>query len=122
VVDVLNAKVKKYSSDGKFLFAFGQVGDGAGQFSRAKAVAVDDAGNIYVSDGLQVAVQVFDQAGTYEGLVGRQDPANPKSDPLFQVPHGLKIVGGKLYVVDRYAGLFVFDLTGVPATTSTTTK
>jgi hypothetical protein len=98
------------------------LGDGAGQFSRAKAVAVDDAGNIYVSDGLQVAVQVFDQTGVYEGLVGRQDPKDPKSDPLFQVPHGLKIIDNKLYVVDRYAGLFVFDLTGAQSTTSTTTK
>ena len=110
VVDVLNSQVKKYSSDGKFLLGFGQLGDQAGQFSRAKAVAVDDAGNIYVSDGLQAAVQVFDQTGAYIGFVGRKDPADPNSDSLFQAPHGMKIVDGKLYVVDRYNGVFVFDL------------
>jgi DNA-binding beta-propeller fold protein YncE len=113
VVDVLNSQVKKYSSDGKFLSAFGEAGDRAGQFSRPKAVAVDDAGNVYVSDGLQVAVQVFDQGGSFLGFVGRKDPADPNSEPLFRAPHGLKIVDGKLYVVDRYAGLFVFDLQGV---------
>ncbi|MCL5735172.1 MAG: NHL repeat-containing protein [Actinobacteria bacterium] len=114
VVDILNAQVKKYSADGKFVSAFGQSGDTAGRFSRAKAVAVDDAGNIYVSDSLAVAVQVFDQAGTYLGLVGRKDPGDQNSAPLFEAPHGLKIMDGKLYVVDRYAGLFVFDLPATP--------
>jgi sugar lactone lactonase YvrE len=126
VVDILNSKVKKYSSDGQFISKFGQLGDAAGEFSRAKTVAVDDLGNIYVSDGLQRAVQVFDQSGNYLGLVGRKDPSDPKSTSLFNTPHGLKIVDGKLYVVDRYAGVFVFDLptsqpdTGPTTTTSTT--
>lgn len=110
VVDIMNAQVKKYSADGVFLSAFGESGDTAGKFSRAKAVAVDDAGNIYVSDGLGAAVQVFDQAGSYLGLVGRKDPADQNSESLFQAPHGLKIIDGRLYVIDRYAGLFVFDL------------
>jgi sugar lactone lactonase YvrE len=126
VVDILNSKVKKYSSDGQFIAKFGQLGDAAGEFSRAKTVAVDDLGNVYVSDGLQRAVQVFDQSGNYLGLVGRKDPNDPKSTSLFNTPHGLKIVDGKLYVVDRYAGVFVFDLptsqpdTGATTTTSTT--
>ena len=119
VVDILNGEVKKYSADGKFLSVLGQSGDTAGRFSRAKAVAVDDAGNVYVSDGLGVAIQVFDQAGAYLGLVGRKEPANPQSVSLFAAPHGVKIVNGKLYVVDRYAGLFVFDL---PASTPTSTS
>jgi len=119
VVDVLNSKVKKYSSDGTFLYAFGQAGDRAGQFSRAKAVALDDAGNIYVSDGLGAAVQVFNQQGSFVGFVGRRDPTDPKSVSLFNAPHGLKIVDGKLYVVDRFAGLFVFDL---PSTTPTSVQ
>jgi len=53
---------------------------------------------------------VFDPTGAYLGLVGREDPADQNSESLFQVPNGLKIVEGKLYVVDRYAGIFVFDL------------
>jgi sugar lactone lactonase YvrE len=110
VVDSLNSQVKKYSADGTYLSGFGQTGDTAGSFSRAKAVAVDDAGNIYVSDGLQAAVQVFDPAGIFLGFIGRKDPADPKSTSLFQTPHGVRIVDGKLYIVDRFAGLFVFDL------------
>lgn len=110
VVDILNAQVKKYSAEGSFLAAFGESGDTAGRFSRAKALAVDDAGNIYVSDGLGAAIQVFSPAGAYQGLVGRQDPTDENSDSLFEAPHGVKISDGKLYVVDRYAGIFVFDL------------
>jgi DNA-binding beta-propeller fold protein YncE len=110
VVDALNSQVKKYSADGAFVAAIGRAGDRAGQFSRAKAIALDDAGYIYVSDGLQVAVQVFDQEGVYQGFIGRKDVADPNSESLFQAPHGLKIIGSKLYVVDRYAGVFVFDL------------
>jgi sugar lactone lactonase YvrE len=119
VVDVLNSKVKKYSPDGTFLYAFGQAGDRAGQFSRAKAVALDDAGNIYVSDGLGAAVQVFSETGSFLGFIGRKDPTDPKSVSLFEAPHGVEIVDGKLYVIDRFAGLFVFDL---PNTTPATTQ
>ncbi len=112
VVDVLNSQIKKYSPQGQFLWAFGEAGDRAGQFSRPKAVAVDGAGNVYVSDSLQVAIQVFYPNGEFGGFIGRKEPTNPESDSLFRAPHGLKIVGNRLYVVDRYTGVFVFDLSG----------
>lgn len=118
MVDIGNAQVKKYSPDGQFLFAFGNSGDVAGSFSRAKAVAVDDAGNVYVSDGLGAAIQVFDQTGAFLGFIGRTDPADPNSDSMFNAPHGLKIANGKLHVVDRFAGLFVFDLPASQPATS----
>ncbi len=110
VVDMYNSQIKKYSPDGQFISSFGQLGDQAGQFSRAKAIAVDDAGHVFVSDGLQAAVQVFDGAGTFLGFIGRADPDDPNSGSLFQAPHGLKIIDNKLYVVDRFNGLFVFAL------------
>ena len=72
VVDILNSKVKKYSSDGQFISKFGQLGDAAGEFSRAKTVAIDDLGNVYVSDGLQRAVEVFDQSRQLSRLGGSQ--------------------------------------------------
>ena len=116
VVDSLNSAVKKYSPDGKFLLAIGQAGNGAGDLSRPKGVAVDDLGNVYVSDGLQAAVEVYDQSCTFVGVIVRKDPADKNSDTMFQAPDGLKILGGKLYVVDRFAGIFVFNLpTSQPA-------
>ena len=110
VVDMLNYKVKKYSSSGEFLLSVGEAGDTEGTFSRPKSIAVDANGRILVSDTLQVAVEAFDPDGTYAGFIGREDPDNIESASFFQAPHGLKIIGDTLYVVDRFAGLFAFRL------------
>jgi sugar lactone lactonase YvrE len=110
VLDMLNSAVKKYSPDGKFLLSIGGAGDTEGSFSRPKGLTVGSDGKIFVSDALMVAVQVFLPTGEYAGFIGRQDPENKESDSLFQWPSGLKAVGDKLYVVDRFAGLFEFQL------------
>ena len=44
--------------------------------------------------------------------------SDPKSDSLFLAPHGLKLAGGQLFVVDRFAGVFIFDLGPVPTPTT----
>jgi DNA-binding beta-propeller fold protein YncE len=100
----------KYSAEGKFLLQIGQAGDTAGRFSRPKGVAVDDKGNVYVSDSLLAAVQVFDPSGKFVGVIGRQEAGNRESDSLFSAPAEMKIIDGLLYVTDRLAGLFVFDI------------
>ena len=121
VVDSLNGQVKKFSPDGKLLLAFGQAGDRAGDLARPKAVAVDNLGNVYVSDGLMAAVDVYDKSGNFVGFLGRKDPSDQNSKSLFQAPHGLKIVDGKLYVVDRFQGIFEFNLPSTqPATAQPT--
>jgi DNA-binding beta-propeller fold protein YncE len=112
-VDMLNYTVKKYSPSGEFLLSLGEAGDTTGTFSRPKAVAVDQVGNIYVSDGLLAAVEVFSPEGVYLGFIGREDPTDRNSESLFKAPQGLKIEGNKLYVMDRFDGLFVFDLGNV---------
>jgi len=110
VVDMLNGRVVELSPDGTFLRELGGLGDSGGTFSRPKDVALDDDGNIFVSDGLLAAVEVFSPDGRYLGFVGREKPSDPKSGSLFQAPAGLEIVGDRLYVVDRFAGLFVFRI------------
>lgn len=110
VVDMLNYTVKKYSPSGQFLLGLGEAGDTEGTFSRPKAVAVDADGRIFVSDTLQVAVEVFGSDGRYAGFIGRDNPEDRQSGSIFQAPHGLEIVGDTLYVVDRFAGLFAFQL------------
>ena len=110
VVDILNSRVAKLSPDGSFVRQFGRPGDTAGTFSRPKDVAVDAAGNVYVSDGLLAAVQVFSADGDYLGFIGRADPSDPHSQSLFAAPAGLAVAGGKLWVVDRFTGLFAFQL------------
>jgi len=88
----------------------GELGDSGGTFSRPKDVALDADGNIYVSDGLLAAVEVFSPEGRYLGFIGREEPSDAKSVSLFQAPAGLKIVDDRLYVVDRFAGLFIFRI------------
>jgi len=110
VVDMLNGRVVQLSPDGTFLRHLGELGDSGGTFSRPKDIALDADGNIYVSDGLLAAVEVFSPDGRYLGFIGREKPGDPKSGSLFQAPAGLEIVGDRLYVVDRFAGLFVFRI------------
>ncbi len=110
VVDMLNYAVKKYSGSGDFLMSVGEAGDTGGTFSRPKGVAVDDEGKLFVSDGLLVAVQVFGPDGSYQGFIGREEPEDEDSANLFQAPQGLKILDDNLYVVDRFAGLFAFEI------------
>jgi len=110
VVDILNGRVAKLSPDGSFVQQFGRPGDTAGTFSRPKDVAVDDAGNVYVSDGLLAVIQVFSPAGEYLGFIGRTDPGDPRSQSLFTAPAGLSVDGDRLLVVDRFAGMFAFQL------------
>jgi len=110
VVDTLNGRVVKLSPDGTPLQQFGRPGDTAGTFSRPTDVAVDVRGNVYVSDGLLAAVQVFDATGKYLGFIGRGDPEDPHAGSLFTAPAGVSVAGDRLYVVDRFAGLFVFSL------------
>lgn len=112
VVDILNGRVVQLSPDGAFVRQFGRLGDTAGALSRPKDVAVDPAGNVYVSDSLLSSVQVFSHQGGYLGFIGREDPSDTRSFSLFQAPAGITVRQDRLYVVDRFAGLFVFELPG----------
>jgi len=110
VVDILNGRVVKLAPDGTFLGQYGRLGDTAGTLARPKDVAIDAAGNVYVSDGLLAAVQVFGPSGEYRGFIGLKDPADRGSGALFRAPAGLAIAGRNLYVVDRFASVFVMEL------------
>jgi DNA-binding beta-propeller fold protein YncE len=61
-----NARVHKYSPDGKLLFSWGEPGTGPGQFNLVHNIGCDDAGWVYVADRENHRVQVFDGNGKYE--------------------------------------------------------
>ncbi len=48
--DFSNNRVQKFAPDGTFLSAFGEKGEGQGQFDRAVAVAVAKDGTVFVTD------------------------------------------------------------------------
>lgn len=88
--------------------SFGGPGFDDGQLQLPTAVAVDAAGNVYVSDS--VGVQVFDADGRFVRRIGAGD--------LVAV-EGVAVTadGSRLYVATREPPVRVFDAAGAPAGT-----
>jgi streptogramin lyase len=60
-----NARVHKFSGDGKLLFSWGEPGRGPGQFILPHGIGVDSAGLVYVADRENSRVQIFNPGGEY---------------------------------------------------------
>jgi DNA-binding beta-propeller fold protein YncE len=61
-----NARVHKFSPEGKLLFSWGGPGSDAGQFNIVHNICTDPDGWVYVADRENHRVQVFDGNGKYE--------------------------------------------------------
>ena len=61
-----NARVHKYSPDGKLLLSWGEPGTDPGQFNIVHNICTDQDGYVYVADRENHRVQVFDPNGKYE--------------------------------------------------------
>ena len=61
-----NARVHKYSPDGKLLMSWGEPGTDTGQFNLPHNICCDADGWVYVADRENHRVQVFDGNGAYE--------------------------------------------------------
>jgi DNA-binding beta-propeller fold protein YncE len=61
-----NARIHKFSPDGKLLMSWGEPGTDPGQFNVSHNVCCDDDGWVYVADRENHRVQVFDGNGRYE--------------------------------------------------------
>ena len=60
-----NARVVKYSADGRYLLEWGGRGTGPGEFGLPHNLAVDPEGRVYVTDRDNQRVQVFDADGGF---------------------------------------------------------
>ena len=60
-----NARIVKFSKDGKFLKAWGKKGAGPGEFGGLHAIAMDSKGRVFVGDRTNSRIQIFDQAGKF---------------------------------------------------------
>lgn len=99
-----NHRVRVFDAKGgKHLFDFGKRGSGQGEFNLPRDVAVGKDGRLYVVDGGNFRVQIFDRDGKYLksfGSIGKQlgNFARPKevaTDP-----------SGNVYVADSAFGNF----------------
>jgi sugar lactone lactonase YvrE len=60
-----NARVVKFSKDGKFIKQWGGHGSAPGQFEMPHALAFDSQGRLFVGDRGNNRIQIFDQDGKY---------------------------------------------------------
>ncbi|HEV3338762.1 MAG TPA: peptidyl-alpha-hydroxyglycine alpha-amidating lyase family protein [Pirellulales bacterium] len=62
-----NARIHKFSPEGRLAFSWGSPGDGPGQFHVPHGIAVARDGTVYVADRENSRIQLFDGAGAYLG-------------------------------------------------------
>ncbi len=60
-----NNRVQVFNSEGEFQFTFGKLGKWDGEISCPNFVAVDKDDNIYVSDEINMRVQIFRRDGSF---------------------------------------------------------
>ena len=101
VVDAGNSRVQEFDSQGHFITKWGSHGSGDGQFVFLEhivgGVAVDGQGKIYVTDGGNSRVQIFDGHGQFLAAWGIRG----HGDGQFSSPLGV--------AVDRQGNVYVGD-------------
>ena len=60
-----NARIMKFTKDGKLIKAWGKLGSGPGEFNGVHGVALDSKGRVFVADRLNNRVQVFTPDGEF---------------------------------------------------------
>ena len=60
-----NARIVKFSKDGKFIKAWGKKGTANGEFAELHAIALDSTGRVFVGDRGSSRIQIFDQDGKF---------------------------------------------------------
>ena len=60
-----NARIVKFSKDGKFIKEWGKRGAGPGEFALNHSLAFDSAGRLFVADRGNNRIEIFDQEGNF---------------------------------------------------------
>src|SRR5215468_3352595 len=60
-----NARIVKFSPDGKFIKTWGHKGSGPGEFDIPHTLAMDSLGRLFVGDRQNNRIQIFDQDGNF---------------------------------------------------------
>ncbi len=62
-----NARVHRFTGDGRLVKSWGEPGHGPGQFHLPHSIAFDDDGKLYVADRSNKRIQIFSPEGDYLG-------------------------------------------------------
>jgi streptogramin lyase len=60
-----NARIVKFSAEGKFIRSWGKQGSGPGEFNNPHSLAMDSTGRLFVADRGNSRIQIFDQNGNF---------------------------------------------------------
>jgi len=60
-----NARIVKFSNDGRFIKAWGKKGSGPGEFDTPHSLAMDSKGRLFVADRGNNRIQIFDEDGKF---------------------------------------------------------
>jgi NHL repeat len=60
-----NARIVKFTKDGRFIKAWGKKGSAPGEFDTPHTIALDSGGRVFVGDRANNRIQIFDQDGTF---------------------------------------------------------
>jgi streptogramin lyase len=60
-----NARIVKFTKDGKFIKTWGRKGAGPGEFDQPHTLAFDSRGRLFVGDRNNNRIQIFDQDGNF---------------------------------------------------------
>ncbi|OGW28482.1 MAG: hypothetical protein A2X56_00270 [Nitrospirae bacterium GWC2_57_13] len=107
--DTAGARVQVFDLEGNFKRSFGQYGTGDGKIMRALGIAVA-GGRVYIADGMQSVVHVFDTNGTPVETIYSLD--NPMKNPI-----GLAVgKDGRLFIASSNTpSIEVYGLPGYTA-------
>ena len=114
-VDRDGNRIQAFDKNGTFLFAWGKLGNGNGQFHVPYGIDVDIEGNVWVADRANDRMQKFDSKGKFILKFGNKD-AEPSNEPgKFDNPRDVAVDKDLRYVyVANYKNNRIqkFDLNG----------
>jgi len=97
VVDSINGRIQKFTSEGVFVSKWGTEGTGDGQFDEPYGIAVASDGSVYVADRGNNRVQKFTSEGVFVTKWGSQG----EGEGEFGWPDGIAVASdGSVYVAD----------------------
>jgi len=110
IADTNGNKIRKYDPQGNLVLEIGSSGNAPGQFSRLRAISIDQNGNIYAADKT-TQLSVFDAAGTL--LWNNQATITTGNNYLIN-PQGMsRDVAGNIYVADTgRRQILIYDASG----------
>src|SRR5439155_1678598 len=95
-----NARIVKFSKDGRFLTAWGKKGWAPGEFNVPHSLAMDSQGRLFVADLMNERIQIFDQSGRF--LAAWKQFGMPGG--LFIDKNDILYVADSLSSADRHPG------------------